>query len=329
MLKSRFAKANIVVALLLVVALLGPRVDLTTPNSRPALPVELDAHIAESEGRYHDIVAGTEKYLHWHAEPHAQTPLSVVYLHGFSASRQETAPLSENLAKHLAANLFATRLTGHGRKHPDAMSEGSVQRWLEDGYEALAVGEAIGERVVLLGVSTGATIATWLAAQAPEQLAALVLISPNFGPADSGARALLWPWGEQLAKLVTGERRSWHAQNPLQHRYWTTSYPTESLLPMMGLVELITPELLASVEVPVLVIYSPLDQVVDPQATERAFQQLASPIKQLTAYTDARDPGQHVLAGRVLSPDSTEAVEQIIEQFLHQKVSWATALNAD
>ncbi|WP_169720127.1 alpha/beta hydrolase [Aliagarivorans taiwanensis] len=315
--------------LLIAAVLLGPRVDLATTSSRPALPVDLATHIAESEGRYHDIVAGTEKYLHWHGESHAQPPLSVVYLYGFSASRQETAPLSENLAKQLAANLFATRFTGHGREHPDAMSESSVQRWLEDGYEALAIGEAIGEGVVLLGVSTGATIATWLATQAPEQLAALVLISPNFGPADPGARALLWPWGEQLAKLATGERRSWQAQNALQHRYWTTSYPTESLLPMMGLVELITPELLASVEVPVLVIYSPLDQVVDPQATERAFQQLGSPIKQLTAYTDARDPGQHVLAGRVLSPDSTEAVEQIIEQFLHQKVSLVTALNAD
>ncbi|MDD4273595.1 MAG: hypothetical protein PHG14_07705 [Desulfobacter postgatei] len=38
-----------------------------------------------------------------------------VYIHGFSATRKETAPLSDLVAKTLNANLFYTRLSGHGR----------------------------------------------------------------------------------------------------------------------------------------------------------------------------------------------------------------------
>ena len=73
------------------------------------------------------------RYAHIRDELHAdrrQTELALVYLHGFSASRQETAPLSEDLARQLGANLFVTRLSGHGRS-PQAMGEPSVRDWLQ------------------------------------------------------------------------------------------------------------------------------------------------------------------------------------------------------
>ena len=132
-----------------------------------------------------------------------RTPLAVVYLHGFSATRQETAPFSARLARALGANLFEARLRGHGRSEA-AMAEGTVEAWLEDGVEALAIGRRLGERVVLVGCSTGAALATWMLANGHDQdVAGLVLFSPNFGTRHRGASLLTGPWGTQIAWAVT------------------------------------------------------------------------------------------------------------------------------
>jgi len=103
------------VFLLLVVFLLGPRVAIETNLQPVSLPDDLDAYLASSEAAYDDIVPGTEKKIIWAGEAGEKTPLSIVYLHGFSATRQETAPLAEELAAELGANLYYDHFTGHGR----------------------------------------------------------------------------------------------------------------------------------------------------------------------------------------------------------------------
>jgi len=58
------------------------------------------------------LVPDTESRIVW-ANGEARTPWAVVTLHGFSATRQETAPLAETVASLLNANLYEVRLTGH------------------------------------------------------------------------------------------------------------------------------------------------------------------------------------------------------------------------
>ena len=59
---------------------------------------------------------GLAKAVIWN-DPTARhkTPLSLVYIHGFSASRKDIAPVIESLAGTLGANAFLTRLAAHGR----------------------------------------------------------------------------------------------------------------------------------------------------------------------------------------------------------------------
>ncbi|MGB5576356.1 MAG: hypothetical protein WBM88_03025, partial [Woeseiaceae bacterium] len=81
---------------------------------QPVLPDNLDAWLQQTEQQAADrfgLVPGTEKRITWFGE-HRQTPYSVLYLHGFSATRQETAPLAEIVANRLGANLYETRLAG-------------------------------------------------------------------------------------------------------------------------------------------------------------------------------------------------------------------------
>lgn len=308
-----------VLAVLTAGFLLGPRpaVDTTLhPQEMPAEPEALAGWVAEREARLPDIIPRTEKVVVW-ADPtrHERTSLAVVYLHGFSATRQEIAPVPEMVARNLQANLFCTRLTGHGRPG-DAMGEASVNAWLNDAHEALEIGRRLGEQVVLIGTSTGGTLATWMAATAPDDLATLVLVSPNFRPRDPAAGILLLPWGELLARAVVGEYRSWEPHNEAQGRYWSTRYPSAALVPMMALVDLVEEVDLGRIQTPSLVFYSKEDQVIDPERVEAAFGRIGAGRKVLVPVEGDGDPSHHVLAGEILSPDTVGTVVQRILGFV-------------
>jgi pimeloyl-ACP methyl ester carboxylesterase len=242
------------IVIVVVVFLAGPRVKVDTTLRPFPLPDDLDTYLAESENRFDDIRPNTEKTIIWAGQPGQKTAVSIIYLHGFSATRQETAPLSDKLAAELGANLFYTRFTGHGRIGR-ALAEATVNDWLNDTMEALAIGRRLGERVIVIGVSTGATAATWLAAQPDlDDVLAFIFISPNYGPYDRSADILAWPWGEQIAIALIGPERNWEPSNEAHGRYWTLRYPTKALLPMIGLVKLTRQTDLSRIIRPILVI---------------------------------------------------------------------------
>jgi esterase/lipase len=306
--------------LLVVLAALffGPRVEIDARLRPLTLPPDLDQYLADSESRFDDIVPHAEKTIIWAGEPGQKTDLSIVYLHGFSATRQETAPLSDKLAAALGANLFYTRFTGHGRAS-SAMGEATVNDWVNDTNEALAIGRRIGERVIVIGVSTGATAATWLAAQ-PDlaDVLAFVLISPNYAVANGRAEILSWPWGEQFALRTLGSTQDWEPANEQQGIYWTQNYPTKALVTMMGMVVLARNGDLGGIERPCLVIYSPQDAVINPRRVEIIFEKIGSPDKKLIPFNDADDTSNHVLAGDILSPNGTEPILQMILDFVQE-----------
>lgn len=317
--KKYVYRAGLLMALLLVLFFSGPRVDLNTSLHPLVLSQDLDAYLARTEAACSDIVPGTEKKIIWAQAPGEQTSLAVIYVHGFSASRQDTAPLAATVAAQLHANLYSTRLRGHGRGS-SAMLEGSVNAWVNDLHEAVEIGKRLGRRVVLMGSSTGGTLATWQAAQGDGgEIAALVLISPNFGPADRRTTILTWPWGAQMAELLVGEKRSWMPVNEEHGRYWTSTYSLRALLPMMGVVKLVHSLDLHRFKVPTLIIYSPDDKTVDTGAIRTAFTDIGTKQKKLVACGQVGDPDQHVLAGDILSPGSTAPLAHTIVDFLAQQ----------
>ncbi len=148
-----------------IIYLAGPRITVDSTTRPVSLPENIDGYLKAKEGRYPDIVPGAEKLIVWNdAQEKKPTAYAVVYLPGYSATRQETAPLTELVARAIGANVFLARLAGHGRG-ADAMGEAETHDWLNDGVEAVEIGHRIGEKVILIGSSTGATLAIWLAMQ--------------------------------------------------------------------------------------------------------------------------------------------------------------------
>lgn len=286
--------------------LIPPEIDL------PPL-AELDDWLATREAAVPALRPDAAKQIVWAAEPGERTDWAVVYLHGFSASREEIRPVPDQVAAALGANLFFTRLTGHGRDGP-AMAEASVDAWVADTAEALAVGRALGDRVLVIGTSTGGTLAA-LAVHDPDLVAdirGVVLVSPNFRVAGWAGRLIEWPGVRTWGPLVVGAERGFTPRSANHGRYWTTRYPTVALAPLGALTRAVRGLDPGGAGVPALFVVSERDQIVDGHA---AIQQAVgwgrdsgAVRSELMAVSlkPGDDVAGHVVAGDVLSPGGTE-----------------------
>ena len=194
----------------------------------PTLPDDLDQYLAETESASdYPLIDDTNKRIRWQVQGQA-TEFAIVYLHGFSATRRELTPTMEIVADAIGANLFETRLTGHGRAS-GALVDVRAEDWLEDAAEALAIGRQIGDEVIVVGTSTGATLAiAMLEHPLMDRVSDIVLLSPNLALRDGQSRLLTMPAGPQLADALIGPMRSFETHSDEHARYWSTTYPTSA-----------------------------------------------------------------------------------------------------
>lgn len=312
------------VLLLVVLAFaLDPRDNLANPAvaNPPNLGADLGAYLAKAEADVANLRDGAEKRIVWAGAKGQKTPLAIVYLHGFSASSAEIRPVPERVAAALGANLYFARLTGHGQDGP-AMATASVQDWLKDGAEAMEIGRALGDRVIVIGTSTGATLATIIAQDQLMQkgLAGMVFVSPNYGVAALAGKILDMPFARIWGPWVAGAQRSFTPHNPDHGLNWTTSYPTSALFPMAQLVRMAKGLDHGAIQTPLLTLFSPSDQVVSPKATRAVMAAWGGPVQmEERVMTPADDPYSHVIAGDILSPAQTEETVALI-------TAWARGL---
>lgn len=294
---------------------------LTLSPEADGVGADLDAWLADREARFADLRPEAAKEIVWAGVPGARTPLAVAYLHGYSASKAETRPLADEVARQLGANLYFARLSGHGRGGA-AMAEPTVGDWIDDTAETMEIARRLGERVILMGSSTGGTLAT-LAAASPDMkrgLAGLVLLSPNYRAAGWGGRLVEWPHFRIWAPAVLGAERAWEAVNAEHGANWTPRYPLISVAPLGALTRHVRAMNVEAVDVPALFFVSPGDRVIDPLAAEFvAARWGASATLVPVRLGPGDDPASHVLAGDILSPSQTAGLAARI-------VAWVSAL---
>ena len=311
---------------LIIVYLFGPQPD--TPKYATAMPLvpptaELEKFIAANEAM-HKLRPNNEARIVWTNDSLKQkTEYAIVYIHGFSASQEEGNPVHRNIAKQFGCNLFLSRLAEHGIDTTEQLMNLTADNYWESVKEALAIGKQLGNKVILMGTSTGATQALQLAATYPNDVAALVLYSPNIAINDNNAWMLNNHWGLQIARLVKGGNYNNPTdERPVYKQYWNKPYRLEALVALEEMLETsMNKKTFSKVKQPVLVLYyykdeQHQDDVVKVSALQNMFMQLATD----TLYKRAvalPNTGNHVLASPIKSND-VESVERETKKFLEE-----------
>ena len=314
----------LIVALLLFAYFLGPKVD--TPTLDKSLPevtsdlVQLEQEIKQHEAAIPNIKPDNEARIIWADSIPGKTPYSIVYLHGWSASQEEGDPIHLETAKRYGCNLYLPRLYGHGLREDEAMLTVTADNLLSSAKEAIAVGKQLGDKVILMGTSTGGTLALYLAGGDPD-IAGLLLYSPNIAIFDPNARFLTKPWGLQLAKLANdGDYHEFDNITEENSKYWTTKYRVEALTQLQALMdETMNEGTFKSVQQPVFLGYYYKDEIhqdstVSVPAMLHMFEQLGTPTdqKRKVAFPDV---GAHVMTSHITSKD-LESVQRETNRFL-------------
>jgi len=307
------------VLIVFIVYLLGPHpakpVYATVLPTVPAEPTALTAYVQQEESK-HQVKKDNEAEIVWADTSKKKTPYAIVYLHGFSASKMEGAPTHLNVAKKFGCNLYLARLSQHGIDTTEELMNMTADNLWETAKQAYAIGKQLGDKVILMGTSTGGTLALQLAATYPD-VAGLILYSPNIAVNDPNAWLLNNPWGLQIARMVKGTNYNIIPSDSVYAKYWNTKYRLEALVSLEELLEnKMTETTFQSIKQPALTLYYYKDEqhqdpVVKVSATKAMFDQLGTP-KELKRAVAMPNTGNHVLGSPILSKDVAGVEQQTI-----------------
>jgi esterase/lipase len=315
----------LIILVILIVYLVGPE------EPKPNLSLDLPS-LSGDLNTIESVILKREKTLNVKTDNESRfvwvndslkerTEWALLYLHGFSASWYEGYPVNVEFARQFGCNAYFPRLAAHGIDTTEALIDMTPDALWESAKEALMVARKIGKRVVVMGTSTGGTLALKLASEYPEYVDALILYSPNVRINNPAAFLLSKPWGLQIARMVY--KSSYRITNEdfdsKECQYWNCKYRLEAVVYLQQLVEkTMKKDVFERITCPVFLGYyykdnENQDQVVRVDAAINMFKQLGTPddLKTEMAFPDA---GEHVIAGELFSK-SVDEVREATFQF--------------
>ena len=300
--------------LLIIVYLAGPSPATPKYNpdmpSVPAAPGALQTYIRDNEAQ-HKLKPDNQARIIWADDTIMnKTEYALVYLHGFSSSQGEGDSVHRYIARTFGCNLYLARMAEHGIDTVEAMVNLTADKYWESAKQALAIGEQLGKKVILMGTSTGGSLALQLAATYPDKVAALVLMSPNIAINDPNAWMVNNHWGLQIAHLVTGSDyiETKGDFGPVYRQYWYTKYRSEAVVALEEYLETkMNKATFEKVQQPTALFYYYKDKIhqdstVKVSAELEMFDQLGTPaaLKRRQAIPEA---GNHVIGSSIRSHD--------------------------
>ncbi len=313
----------IIVLAVILIYRLGPKPDKPVlSNELPVISAELnelDAFLIKKEAEL-PVKPDNESIIFWENDSlKEQTDVCVLYLHGFSASRYEGLPTHQNFAKSLNANLYIPRLASHGLSVPEPLLDMTPDRLYESAKEALIIAQKLGKKVILMGTSTGGTLALKLAAEFPDKVHSLFLLSPNIKINDPAAFILSKPWGLQIARKVLGGHYRFINEDleAEECKYWNCFYRIEATVYLQQLIEsTMKDDVFKQVKQPVFLAYyyqdeEHQDDVVVVDAMLKMYEQLGtqSEMKNKQAF----NAETHVIGSEMFSKTQYEVEKACID----------------
>lgn len=313
------------IVVIIIAFLTGPKPSAPVYNTvMPEVPADFTAltHYISANEAKHKLKPDNNARIVWANDSAKQkTDYAIVYIHGFSASQEEGDSVHRNIAKAFGCNLYLARIAEHGIDTTAQMINLTADKYWESGKEALAIGKQLGKKVILMSTSTGGTVSLKLAATYPDDVAALILMSPNIAINNSKAWLLNGHWGLQLARLITGsEYVAYKTNNQLKNQYWYQRYRLEAAVQLQNLVATtMNKETFQQVKQPTELLYYYKDAVhqdstVKVSAELSMFDELGTPanLKYKQAIPNA---GAHPI-GSYISSHDTKTVQKAIAGFM-------------
>jgi len=310
-----------IIGLLILIYFIGPKTaKFDADDKLPAGKANIAEEIASvlSKDSQALVKSGNQFFFVFADSIPQKRPVVVLYLHGFAASPFEGEPVHKWFAKQYNLNLYVPRLAQHGIIGGNAMLNLPANELWESAKEAYVVAKALGDSVIIMGTSTGCTLALMLAARYPE-IKGMILLSPNIRIKDPAAFVLNNPWGLNIARLVVGSDSLTFQNEPEFGKYWYNSYRLEATAQLQELVEKnMTEQTFAKIHKPTLTLYyfkdkEHCDQMVNTDKIIWMHHQLASPepIKRLVNLPEG---GDHILGNPIRSKD-VAGVQREIQSF--------------
>ena len=273
----------------------------------------IEKDIKSAEEAIPKLRQNIEKKIFWCNKPAHKTSQSIVFIHGFSATRAELSPVIELVAKELGANAFFTRLSGHGQDGA-ALSNATFDDWIMDTKEAIRIGETIGKKVILIGSSTGCSLIHSLL-ENQNKVKSIIYVSPNFGPGSYKGHFLRVPGARWLIPLILGKEYSFAPKNAEHERCWTTRYPTHALFAVKDSVVAASRANHNKITLPILFWFSDNDKVVSAKDTRKIISKMGKNVEVFNPILSPKDdPSKHGVLGEILSPTKTQqGVKKIVE----------------
>ncbi len=267
-----------------------------------------------------------------------KTPIAILYIHGFGASRAEGEEVVDKIADTLSANTYYLRHPGHGTT-PEDHRDRVYYDYLEEGRIALKMTRLLGDKVIVIGTSMGGLVATHLASQYPEDVSGLILASPFFDFDDKTSRILNLYGGISFTHLVFGTKRDisyekWkpeikHLSTPEYDNYWTTKQYYAAILPLNDLRRAIsTEETYSRVVSPTLLLYyykneTEKDKAASVQKMLSAYNQFPSTQREGSTNRLVKiENGSHILLSKYINIDKKlifSEIESFLRNFIPKK----------
>lgn len=229
------------ILILILAFLLGPRLDydeIDPKITKLDLDIsELDGYIATKESNVKFLKEDNHSRIVWANNEQVKTEYAIVYLHGFSASPMESKPIHLDFAKRFNCNMYLPRLAGHGLDNDESFADLQPADLIESAKEAVAIGNIIGDKVIIMSCSTGSTLAVPIAAENQDLVDAQIMLSPNLELHDARLKLITGPWGEQLARKIHGSDYRNLRLPKVCHQYWTMRYRLEGGFAVQGLID--------------------------------------------------------------------------------------------
>lgn len=317
---------------LILVYFAGPQMPKPVLNQKlPSIEGSVENYVSAMETKPGlKVRPGCEAKILWAGDSlHAATEYVLLYLHGFSASWREGSPVNSDFARHFGCNAFLARLASHGLVTDDPLVDMTPEKLYDSAKEALVIARQLGKKVVIMGCSTGCTLALKLAADFPEMVYGMILYSPNVQIKQKSAALLSGPWGLQIARLNYGSNYRVTDDDPNGDvcKYWNCRYRCEAIVYLQQLLDAtMTKEEFGKVKCPVFMGYYYKDEqhqdgTVEVKAAIKMMDELGTPesVRRKMAFANA---GAHVLASDLISgavPEVRSSTYAFAEEILKMK----------